>query len=132
MAEATKRTTTAGRARRGAAAVAKEPKEEPREFPPPARLDEAAAAVWREVIEQHHEAARIVGPDLEAYCAQVALQRDLRERIAAEGAIIADERGRPEPHPAIALERAAQKEIRDWGDKFRGRVQREKPTRRTP
>lgn len=131
MAEASKRTSTAGRARRGAPAAEKGPGEESREFPPPARLDEAAAVVWREVIEQHHEPERIVGPDLEAYCGQVALQRDLRERIAAEGSIIADERGRPEPHPAIALERAAQKEIRDWGDKFRGRVQREKPTRRT-
>lgn len=131
MAEATKRTTTAAtRARRAAAAV-EEPKEEAREFPPPARLDAEASAVWREVVEQHHEPERIVGPDLEAYCAQVALQRDLRERIAAEGTIIADERGRPEPHPAIALERAAQKEIRDWGDKFRGRPKREKQPRRS-
>jgi phage terminase small subunit len=130
MAETTKRSSTAGRARRGAPAGEKETGEESREFPPPSRLDEQAAVVWREVIAQHHEPERIVGPDLEAYCGQVALQRDLRERIAAEGSIIADERGRPEPHPAIALERAAQKEIRDWGDKFRGRVQRAKPTRR--
>jgi len=126
-----RRTSAGARARRGAAPVEEETVEESREFPPPSRLDEQAAVVWREVIAQHHEPERIVGPDLEAYCGQVALQRDLRERIAAEGTIIADERGRPEPHPAIALERAAQKEIRDWGDKFRGRVQREKPTRRT-
>lgn len=99
-------------------------------WPAPAHLDEAAAAVWAEVIAQHHEPARIVGPDLEAYCGQVALQRDARERVAREGTIIADERGRPEPHPAIALERAAQKEIRDWGDKFRGRVKREPVERR--
>ncbi|UXE05408.1 hypothetical protein SEA_RENNA12_57 [Arthrobacter phage Renna12] len=101
------------------------------EFPPPAYLDEAAAEVWREVMAQHHEPAKIAGPDLAAYCGQVALQRDLRERIATEGAIIADERGRPEPHPAIAMERAAQKEIRDWGDKFRGRTVRPATGRRT-
>lgn len=130
MAETTKR-TTAGRARRGAPAAGV-PAEEPRAFPPPERLDSAAAEVWNEMIEQHHEPAKIVGPDLEAYCAQVALQRDLRTRIAGEGSIIADERGRPEPHPAIALERAAQKEIRDWGDKFRGRAKRPTPTRGTP
>lgn len=100
-------------------------------YPAPARLDEGAAAVWDEVIAQHHEPGKIAGPDLEAYCCQVALQRDLRARIADEGTIIADERGRPEPHPAIALERAAQKEIRDWGDKFRGRVKREQTGRAT-
>lgn len=100
------------------------------EFGPLESMDAEAAAVWRETIAQHHEPARIVGPDLAAYCGQVALQRDLRERIAREGAIIADERGRPEPHPAIVLERAAQKEIRDWGDKFRGRPKREPVERR--
>ncbi|WAB09165.1 hypothetical protein SEA_EESA_55 [Arthrobacter phage Eesa] len=100
------------------------------EFPAPDYLDEGAAAVWAEVIAQHHEPAKIVGPDLAAYCGQVALWRDLRERVAREGSIIADERGRPEPHPAIALERAAQKEIRDWGDKFRGRPKREPVERR--
>lgn len=94
------------------------------EFPAPSYLDAAAAGVWDEMIEQHHEPARVAGPDLAAYCGQVALWRDLRDRVAREGSIIADERGRPEPHPAIALERAAQKEIRDWGDKFRGRPKR--------
>lgn len=93
-------------------------------FPAPARLDPEAAAVWAEVVEQHHDPARIVGPDLEAYCGQVALQRTLRERIATEGPIVADAKGEPEPHPAVVLERAAQKEIRDWGDKFRGRTPR--------
>lgn len=93
-------------------------------FPAPGYLDEDAADVWRETIAQHHEPAKIAGPDLAAYCGQVALWRDLRARVAREGSIIADERGRPEPHPAIALERAAQKEIRDWGDKFRGRPKR--------
>lgn len=101
------------------------------EFPAPDHLDEDAAKVWREVVEAHHEPARIVGPDLEAYCGQVAMVRDARARIAREGTIIADERGKPEPHPAIALERAAQKEIRDWGDKFRGRPKREPAERRT-
>ncbi|QRI45464.1 hypothetical protein SEA_LEONA_56 [Arthrobacter phage Leona] len=105
--------------------------DEDKGFPPPEYLDAEAAAVWREVIAQHHEPAKIAGPDLAAYCGQVALQRDLRERIATEGAIIADERGRPEPHPAIAMERAAQKEIRDWGDKFRGRTVRQPAERRT-
>jgi phage terminase small subunit len=98
------------------------------EFPAPARLDPAAAGVWEETIAAHHEPAKIAGPDLEAYAGQVALQRDLRERIAREGSIVEDERGRPMAHPAIALERAAQAEIRAWGDRFRGRAPR--PDRR--
>ncbi|UVK62596.1 hypothetical protein SEA_TAYLORSIPHT_57 [Arthrobacter phage TaylorSipht] len=100
------------------------------EFPAPEHMDDDAAKVWREVVAAHHDPGRIVGPDLEAYCGQVAMVRDARARIAKEGTIIADERGKPEPHPAIALERAAQKEVRDWGDKFRGRPKREPAERR--
>lgn len=96
--------------------------EGPREtFEPPVHLDGDAAAVWTEIVDQHHDPGRIVGPDLEAYCGQVAMLRDARRRVAREGTIIANERGRPEAHPAIALELRAQAEIRAWGDKFRGR-----------
>lgn len=101
------------------------------EYPPPDHLDEEAAKVWREIIAQHHEPGKIAGPDLEAYCGQVAMQRDARRRVAAEGTIIEDERGRPDVHPAIALEVKAQAEIRAWGDKFRGRVKRPEPERRS-
>jgi phage terminase small subunit len=111
-------------ARRPPAAAA-EP--DPAAFPAPEHLDPEAAKVWAEVIGQHHEPAKIAGPDLEAYCGQVAMLRDARARVAAEGAIIEDERGRPDVHPAIALERLAQKEIREWGDKFRGRTRRPEP-----
>lgn len=103
---------------------------ERQEYPAPDHLDTEAAKVWAEVIGQHHEPARIIGPDLEAYCGQVALLRDARARIASEGTIIEDERGRPTEHPAISLERLAQKEVREWGDKFRGKVPREARGRR--
>lgn len=113
---------------RGKAAAAAEPPAP--EFPAPDHLDSAAAAVWAEVVTAHDNPAKIVGPDLEAYCGQVALLRDARARIAREGLIIEDERGRPDVHPAIALETKAQAEIRAWGDKFRGRVPRpERPAR---
>ena len=100
------------------------------EFPAPEHLDPAAAAVWVEVVDLHHEPARIIGPDLEAYCGQVAMQRDARARVAREGSIIEDERGRPDVHPAIALEVKAQAEIRAWGDKFRGSAKRPEPRER--
>ena len=93
-------------------------------FPPPAHLDGDAATIWTEIVNAHHEPARIVGPDLEAYCGQVAMLRDARRRVAREGAIIADSRGLPLAHPAIGLELKAQAEIRAWGDKFRGRAKR--------
>lgn len=65
------------------------------------------------------DAGRIEGPDLEAYCGQVARLRDSQRRIAAEGLVVADPKGHPIPHPAIAIERVAQDEIRKWGDRFR-------------
>jgi phage terminase small subunit len=114
--------TAATSARRAAAAEPAGPK-----FPAPDYLDPAAAGVWDEVIGAHHEPARIAGPDLAAYCGQVATQRDARARIAREGLIVEDERGRPEPHPAIAIELKATAEIRAWGDKFRGRTPRPEP-----
>lgn len=74
---------------------------------PPAELDNAAAAVWREVVAAHPHPERIVGPDLEVYCGQVALARDCRERVATEGAIVEGAKREPIPHPAIALGRQA-------------------------
>lgn len=88
----------------------------------PVHLPEDVAAVWAEVVAAYGEGAeRIEGPDLEAYCGQVARLRDAQRRIAAEGQIVADPKGHPIPHPALAIERAAQDEIRKWGSAFRPR-----------
>ena len=51
----------------------------------------------------------------------MARLRDAQARLAAEGSIIADPKGVPIPHPAIAIERAAQDEIRKWGNAFKPR-----------
>jgi phage terminase small subunit len=56
--------------------------------------------------------------DLEAFASQVARLRDARRRIDAEGMIVADPKGYPIPHPAIAIERAAQAEVRQWSARF--------------
>ncbi len=80
--------------------------------------------IRQEVLAAYGDGAdRIDGPDLEAFCGQVARLRDAQARLAAEGSIIADPKGVPIPHPAIAIERAAQDEIRKWGNAF-------KPSRR--
>lgn len=97
---------------------------------PPAKLDEHAAEVWREIVAAHAEApndpARVIGHDLETYCSLVATLRDVRARIAegSEEVIIADERDRPVPHPAFDLMAKLSREIREWGDKFKPRPAR--------
>ena len=89
----------------------------------PSHLAPDVAAIWRE----HFANAGRIGPDFEAWCGQVARLRDAQRRIGAEGAIIADAKGNPIPHPALAIERQAQAELRAWGDTFRacGRRPRE-------
>lgn len=90
----------------------------------PAHLSESARKVWDEVVSAHDDPARIAGPDLEAYCVQVARMRDAQARVDVEGIVVADEKGRPVPHPALAIERAAQAEVRAWADRFRPRRRR--------
>ena len=78
--------------------------------------------IRKEVLAAYGDGSdRIDGPDLEALCGQVARLRDAQARLAAEGSIIADPKGVPIPHPAIAIERAAQDEIRKWGNAFKPR-----------
>ena len=86
----------------------------------PGHLPEAVRTVWAEVVAAYGDAAEaITGPALEAYCGQVATLRECQRRLADEGLIVADPKGVPIEHPAIRLERAAQDEIRKWGDQFR-------------
>ena len=86
----------------------------------PDHLPEAVAAVWSEVVAAYGDgSAAIEGPALEAFCGQVATLRDAQLRLASDGLIVDDPKGFPVNHPAIAIERAAQDEIRKWGDQFR-------------
>lgn len=86
----------------------------------PAHLPKDVAAVYAEVLEAWGDAADgIAGPELEAYAGQVARLRDAQRRLAKEGLVVADPKGHPIPHPAIAVERAAQEQIRAWDDKFK-------------
>ena len=80
-------------------------------------LPEAEASIWVQLVAAGAEE----GPELEAYVGQVARLRDAQRRIAAEGLIVQDPKGFPIPHPAIAIEKAAQVEIRSWGSRFAGK-----------
>lgn len=88
----------------------------------PSHLPEDVGRVWVEVVTAWGEsAAEVEGPELEAFAGQVARLRDAQRRLAAEGIVVEDPKGQPIPHPAIAVERAAQEQIRAWGDRFRPR-----------
>lgn len=88
----------------------------------PEHLPADVAVVWVEVVTSmggHPPRTSIA--DLEAYAGQVARLRDAQRRLAAEGLVIADPKGNPIAHPALAIERAAQEQIRKWGTRFMGR-----------
>ena len=80
----------------------------------PEFMPDAERAIWDQMVA----AGSPEGPELEAFVGQVARLREAQRRIAAEGLITADPKGYPIPHPAIAIEKAAQAEIRAWGSKF--------------
>jgi len=81
----------------------------------PSHLPADVAQVWSEFASK----AMRLGPDFEAWCGQVARLRDAQRRIGSEGLIVADAKGNPMPHPAIAIERQAQAELRAWSPTFR-------------
>ncbi len=60
-------------------------------------------------------------PGFDAYCGQVAIERDAAGRVAAEGIVVADAKGQPVPHPALEIQRKAQAEMRAWVPRLRKR-----------
>lgn len=84
----------------------------------PEHLSAEARSVWESVVAGKPGCE---GPDLEAYCVQVSRMRDAQGRIDREGLVVADAKGNPIPHPALAIEKAAQVEVRAWADRFRPR-----------
>jgi len=85
----------------------------------PVNLDPELHEIWEEMAEQVAPRA----PDLaiEALCRQVALMRDAAGRIQKEGAIVVDGKGNAVQHPAIAIEREAGKQVREWLAKYGAR-----------
>lgn len=81
------------------------------ELPPGVRLvkDELLSAGLVEV------------PGFDAYCGQVAIEREAAQRVAREGIVVADAKGNPVPHPALEIQRKAQAEMRAWVPRLRKR-----------
>lgn len=82
----------------------------------PKDLPEHLAPIWAEIEKQVYPEIGVVG--LESLCIQVHRMRDARERIDKEGTVVADVKGLAVQHPAIAIEKAAGAEIRQWLGKF--------------
>ncbi len=88
----------------------------------PEGMPERLSSIWDEIVRAYGEGAQAIeGPDLEAYCGQVATLRDAQRRLASDGYVVAGPKGEPIPHPAVVIERQAQDEIRKWGSSFRPR-----------
>ncbi|OMH30642.1 P27 family phage terminase small subunit [Tersicoccus sp. Bi-70] len=85
------------------------------------------AGVWREIVASNDLAGRVDRAALEAFATLVARMREARDRVAEEGLIVEDSRGRTVPHPALLVERQTAEQIRAWGDRFAPLV---KPVRR--
>jgi phage terminase small subunit len=83
----------------------------------PGHLSEAHAKVWGEVVDAYGGAS-IEGPPLEAYVGQIVVLREAQRRVEVEGMVVADPKGNPIAHPAVAIAKQAQAELRSWGDRF--------------
>ena len=74
------------------------------------------AAIWDELADS--VGAEIGNAGMEAFCGQVHRMREAENRISDEGMVVQDTKGNPIPHPALAIEKQAQAEIRSWIGKF--------------
>lgn len=92
----------------------------------PAHLPEPVQRAWLEITEGMTQAGveGAEAPALEAYATAVARMRDAQERVAREGLLIADAKGNPMPHPALAIEKSAAAEVRAWVSRYRRSVRR--------
>jgi len=82
----------------------------------PAHLARHLEPIWEEMVD--NVMPQIGAAGLEALCGQIHRLRTAEAKITAEGIIIGDVKGNPIPHPALAVEKQAQQQIRIWLDKF--------------
>ncbi|MHA7145453.1 P27 family phage terminase small subunit [Arthrobacter sp. TmT3-37] len=85
---------------------------------PPEDMPGPVADVWHEIVATNDFAGRVDRAALETFATLVARLREARQRIADEGMVVTDTRGRVIPHPALAVERETANQIRIWGDRF--------------
>lgn len=75
-----------------------------------------AQAAWDELLAdlEEHELTASRRAGMEALAVQIGRMRDAAQTLAAEGITTTDADGVVRTHPALAIERAAAAEVRDW------------------
>lgn len=76
-------------------------------------LSNAAKAVYDSLVKGKDPDSR-ARLTLEAYSATVARAEQARAHVDRDGAVIADAKGQPIQHPALAVERQAMDDMRKW------------------
>lgn len=85
----------------------------------PAHLPPSHQQAWQELADRWPKSKPMPsGAEFEAWLGQVVILRDAQARIDQDGMIIADAKGNPMQHPAIAIATKAQAELRTWGKRF--------------
>lgn len=85
----------------------------------PAHLPEAILVEYDRIMaEWPDEVPAPYGPRFEAFLGQIARLHEAQRLIDKDGLIVPDLKGNPMAHPAIAIEKAAQAEVRAWGEEF--------------
>ena len=80
-------------------------------------MDNQLSPEAQQVYDEALAAAAVAKPSphqlaqLADYATQVARLADARHRINRDGLVVADEKGRPIPHPALAIEQALSKHV---------------------
>lgn len=87
--------------------------------PPPGHLSAEAKAAWNEIVRGGETRPQLVL--LEGVAVQLARAREAQRRVDDEGLIVAGDKGAVAAHPALAIERAAQEQLRKWAEATRGR-----------
>lgn len=88
----------------------------PKEIPIPPTLPPELVPIWEQMLEQVDPTIGSAG--MESLVIQISRLRDAQARISREGSVVADSKGNPGPHPALAIEQQAGREIREWMKNF--------------
>lgn len=75
-----------------------------------------AQAVYEDLVRGKNEPDARGRKILEAYAATCARAATARAAVDRDGAVIADAKGQPVQHPALAVERQAMDDMRKWDD----------------
>ena len=86
---------------------------------PPKHLSAAAAAAWGEIVETLGDFVVDERSGIEAWAVALGRMRTAQAQLDEEGLVVADDKGRPVGHPALAIERAQAAEVKKWLDRYR-------------